>query len=122
MIADKKGIAVSLLIVIGALVNSIPRWVHGIMICGRKAYYMGDALSIFLFLLAARIVGNNSKVVKITLEFTLILAFSNLSDEVVGDPLSFGTNEKVFAVVSVIWLIFRVAKSKCLKQRPITMQ
>ena len=115
MIGGRK-ITTILLIIAGVIANTVPRWVHGWVICGRKVYYIGDALSFVLIMLAGMMYVKD-KTIRVVFEFALILAVSNLSDEVVGDPLSFGNNEKVFGIIITACTLYRI--KKCLNKPPI---
>ncbi len=111
MTAGKKTTIVLLLIAV--IANTIPRWIHGMMICGRKVYYIGQALSFVLIILAGGLknVEKKSEVVDIAFEASFMLALMNLSDELFFDPVTFGLNEKLIGSAIVIWTTYRVVRS-----------
>ena len=106
-----------LLLLIAVIADTIPRWIHGLMFCGRSVYYLGDALAFLLIIIAGMIKDAKGGYVQVVYEFISILVFNNFYDEMWGDPRSFGWNEKILGIVSVVWIILRVT-IKCLKPPP----
>lgn len=108
----------AILLILAAICNTLPRIVDmGSMVIidggkysevGRTCYYSGQALSYVLILLAMLFNRN-----KYAYEFVLLLALSNLIDELFFDPTILGLNEILFAILLLIWTVYRI--SKCSK-------
>lgn len=106
IVAKKK---VIFLLLAGIVVNAVPRWFHWV-VCGKKVYYMGDALSFVLIIIAGMIDVKKEGVVRVVYDYALILALANLGDELFLNPVSFGINEMLFAIVVTIWTTYRIIK------------
>lgn len=107
------------LLLLSAATNTIPRWIPGWTIFGRKAYYLGQALSFLLLIIAGKIKNGKDELVNVFYEFLLIIAFSNLTDEMWGDPVNFGLSEKLFGAAAVAWTIYRAIRCQ---NRPMDPQ
>lgn len=86
------------------LLTAMIIWVvfHNIWaICGNDLFYYGTAYMIFsaAFCLRMTVKGRGIGLCR----FFLIIASSNLSDELFGNPSSFGCNEYVFAILILIY-------------------
>lgn len=103
-------IRINFLLLFAIACNTIPRWVPLGTIFGKKVYYVGQALSFVLIILAGRIKTVDDEVTKIFFDFTMWLAISNLMDELFFDPVSFGVNEIIFSTLVIIWTVYRVIK------------
>ena len=97
------------LLIVAIIVNSVPRFIdfgtldfvqEHYSIIGKKAYYTGQALSFFLILIAHLYKGQ-AKYAEMVYRIALWLAASNLIDELFFDPVHFGINEIVFAIVII---------------------
>ena len=92
-----------ILLVLAIVFNTVPRWIHGMYIWeGRSMYYIGQALSFFLILIADRYYKKNTKAGKALLDITVWWAFSNLLDELFFDPVHCSWNEVFFAIFITI--------------------
>jgi hypothetical protein len=105
----------TILVTLALIANTLPRivdlgtWVlmNGAKYSdiGRMCYYSGQALSFVLLILATQYPKS-----KPIFELALLLALSNLIDELFFDPTIFGKNEIVFAIILAIWTAYRTQK------------
>jgi lipoprotein signal peptidase len=105
----------AILLILAAVCNTLPRIVDiGTLTImngskysemGRTCYYSGQALSYVLILLAMLFNRN-----KYAYELVLLLALSNLIDELFFDPTILGVNEILFAIILLIWTVYRLIK------------
>ena len=97
----------SILMILAILVNTLPRFIHGIYLWDKRSiYYVGQALSFVLVILAQK-VKKNTEVNKAIYRITLWVAMSNLIDELFFDPVSFGANEIWFAIFIIIMSVYK---------------
>ncbi len=94
-------------LLVGILTNTLPRYADFGTILGRKVYYVGQALSFVLILLAAKI-NPKDHITNIIFQLTLWLALNNLLDELLFDPLKLGWNELIFAIGISFWALFKI--------------
>jgi len=88
------------LLVLAILLDTIPRWNQS------PFYDKGQAISIFLWVLVGRL--EKDRITNIVMEWTLILAFDNLYDEIWGNPYVFSLTEKIIAASITLWTIHRL--------------
>lgn len=88
------------LLVLAILFDTLPRWNQ------RPFYDKGQAISIFLWVLVGRL--EKDRITNIVMEWTLILAFDNLYDEMWGNPYVFSMLEKIIASGVTLWTIYRL--------------
>lgn len=103
-------IVIILLLLLAIAANTIPRWFDFGSIEGRKVYYVGQALSFILIILAGWIKREKDEVAEIFFQFTFLLAMNNLLDELFFDPVIFGLNEIIFATGAIIWTVYLLIK------------
>lgn len=98
-----------MLITFAAVCNTVPRYLDfdppydcDRFITNYKLYSTGQAISFSLLILAAIMRRTSDKVVEIILTAVFWCSISNLMDELFFDPIHFGYNELVFAVLMMI--------------------
>lgn len=99
----------NILMILGIVTNTVPRYSVDWTFGERKSYYVLQAAS-FLFILVGRKYYESSRATDCIYEIAVWLAVSNFMDELFFDPLTPGINEIFFAIFIIIWTIVRSRK------------
>lgn len=93
-----------LLIMTATAANTIPRWSES-----HAWYYEGQAVSILLWLFAAR---NKTKhaVINLFWEWCILLAINNVIDELFGDPKEVSVVEVSVSIIITLWTLYKITK------------
>lgn len=107
-----KQITISIVfILLGIVVNTVPRWVFNI---DGNTFCQYQALSFVLIAIAALSTNRENKLERILWEYTIGLTLNNLYDEVFGDPLHIGYIEITVAILFTLCTLYRI--KRCLKK------
>lgn len=87
--------------------NAIPRWVQS-----NEWYYKGQAISILLWVVCAR-VKREDTIVAYLWDWTILLAVNNTVDEFWGDPETVGNLEITISILITLWTLYKIIK--CIK-------
>jgi hypothetical protein len=99
--------AIQITLLLGAMAfNAIPRWVGS-----NEWYYKGQALSILIWVVAARI-KRVDKIVSYLWDWTILLAINNTIDEFWGDPEVLGNLEITISILSTLWTLYKIIKCR----------
>lgn len=91
------------LVIVGIFLDTLPRYFNFNIVDGRCFYYVGQALSFNCFIYSIYILVSFLKLeqTKIICELALWLSINNTYDELFGDPIHFGANEIIFALIVI---------------------